>query len=149
MANIIEWNEAEYQVWLEWVNSRPEVVKELALKFPPNKLYKMRNTRYRVAIYGYCENGTVIVHATTEFNLILISRCFHDVKTDDLEECDLPSPKEVTGAVKIEVKVDGVIEERDFYLKSCGKNYKKVPVLKEGEKILETVMNEILIITPL
>ena len=54
--------------WSEWVKSRPEPVRTLCKKYPPDKLYLMTDTGQRVRIYSYSEDGTVRVNVTQADN---------------------------------------------------------------------------------
>ena len=74
MARFIEWNEEQRTAWNEWLASRPTVIRELAAKLPPDRLYRLKDTGQRGTIYSYNENGTVALLIDGEFNRILFSR---------------------------------------------------------------------------
>lgn len=96
MAIIRELNQ---KAWDEWVESRPPIVLALCEKFPPNRLYKMKDSGHRVTIHSYCEDGTLTVNVTGEFNRLCFNRKVFDVPQDNLEECDLPGDDEVLGTI--------------------------------------------------
>lgn len=58
MAKILEFTEAEQVEWDAWVESRPDVVKDLAKRFPPNVLFRLKPGKQRVHVISYAENGT-------------------------------------------------------------------------------------------
>lgn len=57
MAVIKEFSEEERVVWEQWVASRPPTVRAVAEHFPPNRLYRLRETGQRVTIAAYIEMG--------------------------------------------------------------------------------------------
>jgi hypothetical protein len=84
--------EIEFQ---EWLNSRPDSVKETVRQRPPGHYYKLGENR--CIIYSYSENGTVTVAITQELNperLVIFNRQVFGVNPNDLTECD--APPEVT-----------------------------------------------------
>ena len=108
MAKISELNQPE---WDAWVASRPECVRVLCERLPPDRLYKMKSTGHRVTMYSYSENGTVTVNVTGDYNVVVFERQVFGISPDDLEECDLPAPGEFLGAVLTEPdEVDSFID---------------------------------------
>ena len=96
--------------WEEWVNTRPAVVKDLCLRYPPNKLYRIKTTGQRVTIHSYAEDGTVTVDVTGEFNRVIIDTQVFGVAATHLVECDVPGPNEPLGTVLT------TEAERDVYI---------------------------------
>lgn len=95
MANIIEWDDSQRAEWKAWLEERPQVIREMAAKLPPYKLYRMRS--HRVTIHSYSEDGTITVNVTGEYNRVLFGRHVFGVKPEDLTECDLPVDGEDIG----------------------------------------------------
>jgi hypothetical protein len=89
--------------WEGRLKSKPTVIKELATKFPPNKLFLMNN-KHRVFIKFYSEDGTVAVGITGEYNAVMFDRTVFDVNPDDLKETAPPSDDEPLGTVFTEKK---------------------------------------------
>ena len=52
MANIFEPTEQQKTQWEDWVKNRPNVIREIAKKFYPWKLYKLKPSGHRVTIYS-------------------------------------------------------------------------------------------------
>lgn len=120
MAVLFEINKAE---WLEWLKSRPPVVKEIGERFPPNKLYRMKTTGQRVTMYSINENGTVTVDISGQFNLIDFERRVFGVDPNNLEECDLPASDEPVGTFCNEEQANRLIEARIAVLHREGKQH--------------------------
>jgi hypothetical protein len=97
--------------WKAWVAARPERVRELCKKYPPNRLYLLKSSGHRVFIYSYSEDGTVSVCVTGKFNFVTFERRVFGISPQDLEECDLPSTDEPLGVVLTER------EDVELYLK--------------------------------
>ena len=87
----------------KWLDSRPEKVRDLILRFPPNKLYRLKSSRHRVTIVAYEErkDGTVgfRVDVRAEFNLLIFERRVFGIDADGLEEAALPRDDELLGAL--------------------------------------------------
>jgi hypothetical protein len=98
MAKFIEWTDEQRACWEEWLAERPQTIKDLAAKFPPDRLYFMKKSNHRVTIYSYGEDNTLTVNVTGEYNRIIFDRQVFGIKPEDLEECDLPLPDELLGA---------------------------------------------------
>jgi len=104
--------ELNVTAWDEWVATRPELVQEMCRRLPPNRLYRMKGkddedkgsgfTGHRVTLLSYSEDGTVSVAVGDKYNSVMFCRNVFGVDPDDLEECPLPGPEEVVGAVLTE-----------------------------------------------
>ena len=116
MAKIADLDE-EFE---EWVEERPECIKEMIKKYPPNLLYRLKTANQRVTIYSYAENNTMTVTVSGDYNLIDFERNVFGIKPEDLEECDFPQDGELVGVVMTK-------EETKEYLKSARKNYDSLP----------------------
>lgn len=95
MAKVVEWTPEQRAAWDEWLSDRPQVIKDLAEKYPPYNLYRMGN--HRVTLYSYSEDGTVTVNVTGEYNRVLFSRQVFGVDPSRIVECDLPAHGEDLG----------------------------------------------------
>lgn len=84
--------------WYDWVASRPECIQTMCRQFPPDRLYRIKNTGHRVTLYSYSEDNTMTVIVAGEYNLISFPRKVFGIKPDDLKECDLPPKCEQLGA---------------------------------------------------
>lgn len=114
MANICEPNPEELEQWLQ---GRPQIIKDTCTRFPPYKLYAHNlgsGVVQRVYIESYYEDGRVRIGVTGEFNLLSFARgVIIDPKS--LTECDLPREDECVGAIfETDEEVDLFIE---FYKK--------------------------------
>lgn len=98
MAVIAELDEV---VWREWLATRPEIVQEMAAKYPPNKLYRI-NSGHRVTLLSYCEDGTVSVNVSGQYNAVVFDRNVFGVPAVELVECDLPGDDEPCGVMLTE-----------------------------------------------
>src|SRR5579862_6161244 len=93
MAHWFTPTEKEKTGYAKWVESRPAMVREVAARFAPWILYRMKSTGHRVLVksFGEWEHGvslTVVVDG--RFNRLAFERNVFGVEPDDLEECDLP-----------------------------------------------------------
>ncbi|MEW8230375.1 MAG: hypothetical protein AB2745_08630 [Candidatus Thiodiazotropha endolucinida] len=91
--------EIEGKALAEWVATKTEVVQDLCRRFPPDRLYLLKTTNYRVTLYSYSEDGTMTVNVTGEYNKLLFDRRVFGIKPEDLEECDLPGKDEQLGTL--------------------------------------------------
>ena len=73
----------------EWIASRPQVVRDLIAKFPPNAIVRLGNTNGTV--HSYSEDGTMTVNLTWGFNkdywageALFFDRQVFGVKPEDL-----------------------------------------------------------------
>ncbi len=110
MAHWMEPTDEAKQSWSDWVASRPDSVRKVAERLNPWTLYKLKSTGQRVTVYSFSEDGTVTVNVTGEFNLITFDRQVFGISPNDLEECDLPSSNEATGALITDEQVDDNID---------------------------------------
>jgi len=85
--------------WELWVDSRPPIIKELARRFPPWELFRLKSSGHRVFAYSYAEDGTLTVVVSGKFNAVLLERRVFGIRPDDLEPCELPTPGEPLGSV--------------------------------------------------
>ena len=103
MAQFTEPMSEQKAGWSQWVAERPENVREIAERFDPWTLYRMKDTNQRVTLYSFGEQPdggvTLTVNITGEFNLISFDRQVFGVDPNDLEECDLPVGGEPLGEV--------------------------------------------------
>jgi hypothetical protein len=97
MAVIKTLTEDERRGWDDWVASRPPVVRELARRLPPTRLYRLKVSGHRCTIHSYSEDGSVTVNVTGDYNRVLFGRRVFGIPPDGLEECDLPGPDEDLG----------------------------------------------------
>ena len=98
MAKIGELNDS----WYEWVKTRPECIRLLCERFPPDTLYRLKSTGSRVTIYSYSETNTVTVNITGQYNAHMMDRQVFGIDPDDLEECALPVADEPLGTLLTE-----------------------------------------------
>lgn len=96
MAKIAE---MDTEALAEWLESRPAVIRKMVESHPPDRLYRMSDTRYRVTIYSYAEDGTVTVIVSGEYNAVIFPRRVFGVAIDTLTECDLPGPGKPLGCL--------------------------------------------------
>jgi hypothetical protein len=112
MARFAEPTAEEEAEWAIWVASRPPIVREIATKFPPWELFRLKTTGHRVTVHSFFDDGTVSVDVRAEFNFVLHERNVFGIDPDDLEPCDLPSEGEMTGALlsheEVEENVDAL-----------------------------------------
>lgn len=94
----------------EWLDDRPQVIKDMVATHPPNLLYHLTTTGHRVTIYSYSENGTITVDVSGEYNGLLFERRVFGIRLDDLVECDLPDEGEAIGSLMTPKDVDDNID---------------------------------------
>ena len=92
-------NELDQKAWGEWVATRPEVVQKLCNDYPPDRLYKIKETGKRITLHSYSEDGTMTVNMTGEYNAVIFNSRVFGIKPEDIEECDLPATDEPTGTM--------------------------------------------------
>lgn len=102
--------ETEASNWREWVESRPPQIRELAERFDPWTLYRLKTTDQRVTVLSFSEEGTLTVSVSGKFNDTLFERDVFGIDPGDMEECDLPSPGEPCGAAMTPDDVDDNID---------------------------------------
>ncbi len=100
MSRIYEPTPKQVKIWKKWVNSRPPEIKEVAERFDPWSLYRMKDTGHKVTILGFSEGETVTISVTVsgKYNKVLFERNVFGVDPNDLEPCDPPDPSEPVGA---------------------------------------------------
>ena len=122
MAKFYEFTSDQQRDWDEWLDSRPEVIRHLALKFPPNRLFLLKSTGQKVSPVSYNESGTITVLVSGDFNLVSFERRVFGVAPEDLEECELPKEsglKETVGVLFTEDEdVNMIIGE--LHKTACG-----------------------------
>ena len=91
--------ELDAKYWEEQLELMPDKVAELARQFPPNRLYKLHPTGQRVEVVCWGEDQSVAIFLSGEYHLLTFERIVFGVMPEYLEECDLPGPEEVTGAL--------------------------------------------------
>lgn len=119
MANWYEPTQDQRDLWPKWIATRPKEIQDLAPRFPPWKLFRMKSTGQRVYVNGFQETGSescchagdehhttktgkpaLIVAVDARFNLLAsYERLVTGIDPDDLEECDLPGPNDPVGLV--------------------------------------------------
>lgn len=104
MAIIEVWTEDKSSVFDQWLKDKPDCIKDLARRFPPYLLYRMKSSGHRVTIYGYHEDGSLSVSITGTYNRVIFNRHVFGVLPADLIECDLPGPGEPLGVELTELE---------------------------------------------
>lgn len=84
------------QTEAEWLAERPQVIRDMYAKCPPNALYKLKSTGQIVAIDSYLEDGTLRCGIISEHHRY--SLC--GIEPEDLENTnvngeDFRSPEDV------------------------------------------------------
>jgi hypothetical protein len=92
MADWYEPTQDQQDEWNAWLLARPKVIRDIAERFYPWKLYRLKTTDQRVVPAVYYEDGTLTVNIFVMFNRdkLLLSKKVFGINPDDLEECDLP-----------------------------------------------------------
>ncbi len=83
----------------KWLAARPPAIRELAERFPPWSLFRLKSTGHRVHVIAYGENGTLRVAVTGRFNALAFERQVFGVDPNDMEPCELPGPDEPLGVL--------------------------------------------------
>ncbi len=76
--------------WQEWVGSRPDAVRNVAERFYPWKLYRLKQTGQFVSVLSFGQNVdgrvTLTVLIKPDFNpLLFVEREVFGIEPDDLE----------------------------------------------------------------
>jgi len=50
----------------EWLSGRPEIIRNMYSKYPPNSIYRLLTTGQIVGLVSYFENGTVKVEVLSD-----------------------------------------------------------------------------------
>lgn len=116
MARFIQPTPEQEKDWLKWVSERPTKVRKIAERFEPWSLYRLQG-RERVTIYSFCEDGTVTVVVSKEWNLVTFERRVFDINPNDLVPCELPSNDEVVGALLTPDEVEDNIDMLRVYVR--------------------------------
>jgi hypothetical protein len=87
-----EMNEDAQREWREWVAGRPESVKAVCQNYPPDTLYKLKETGQVGTVVGYFEDGTVRMLFTSELNPLSFTDLeVFGIDPKSLEESDWPN----------------------------------------------------------
>ncbi len=97
MAKWIEWTEEQRKMWDEWVASRPPIVRDICLKYPFDRLYRIKASGNRGTIYSVSEDGTLTLIVDGTYCRVLFAKNVFGLHPEDIEECDLPGPDEELG----------------------------------------------------
>lgn len=96
MAKIADLNTAE---WGRWLAERPQVIRDMAVKYPPDRLYRMSSSGHRCYLLSYNEDDTVTVAVTGQYNFVVFDRRVYGVDASELVECELPGEDELVGTM--------------------------------------------------
>lgn len=113
MANWFEPKPEQIAAWEEWVETRPPAVRDAIRKhaIAPWKLYRLMSSGHRVFVYSISEPKTegepctVTVSISGQFNAVAFERNVFGIAFEDLVECGLPGPDELTGSADIPIDV--------------------------------------------
>ncbi len=107
MARFYEPTPEQESEWKQWVSERPDDIREVAERFDPWSLYRLKSSGHRVTLYSISEGSpvTVTVNVLKEFNEIMFERQVFGINPDDLEPCELPAHDEVVGAMMTQDQV--------------------------------------------
>lgn len=95
---LVEIDQAEFDAWIK---DRPQVIQDLAAKWPPGRLYRHEKTGQFMQLYSYSENGTVTADVLLGYRQIdLISMRVFGIDPNDLEESD-ETPKYEVEVVEV------------------------------------------------
>ena len=105
------------KLWNQWIEERPASIQEVARRFDPWTLYRLKTTGQRVYILSFSEPGEdgkvrCRVGVSGEFNLVTFERDVTGIDPDDLVECDLPGPNETVGTFDLPIEVLVDLRER-------------------------------------
>jgi len=114
MARIYEPTKGQLRAWAKWVRERPASVREVAQRFNPWTLYRVKSTGQRVVISSFQETKdgavTITVEVSGQYNAVMFDREVFGYGPDDLEECDLPAADAVIGTLLSPEQVDDNID---------------------------------------
>lgn len=90
MSNIFEPTKIQIKELNDWKLTRPKIIQDMIDKFPPHKLYRLKETNQNVTVYSYAENGTLAVNIYSIDNPHLPPQDFQvfGIQQDSLEESD-------------------------------------------------------------
>ena len=85
MVKVRELNEE----WFSWVKTRPPIIQEMCKKYPPDRLYRLKNSGHTVELCSYCEDETMTVAVLDKWNDDLsFERQVFGISQDDLIEVE-------------------------------------------------------------
>ena len=93
MAKWITLTEGNKAAYAEWLESRPQIIKDMIAEhnLKQDVLYRLKTTGQLVTLYSVCEDSTVTVDISPGFNPgMFIGRLVFGIDPRHLEECDLP-----------------------------------------------------------
>jgi hypothetical protein len=105
MAKVFEMTPDQEKEWQQWLADKPLIIRELAAKYPPDRLYLLKTTGQKGLIESYFEDGTVRMSFDGRYCKVLFAKSVFGLRPADLEECELPGPGE-TGNYCQENNVD-------------------------------------------
>ena len=91
MAEIYKFSEEQEKLWEAWVAERPPVIKAMAERLLPNRVYKLTTTEQICIPTAFHEDNTVKVAVLRALNNRIFSVSVFGINPDDLVECDLPN----------------------------------------------------------
>lgn len=100
MAFVLIWTPKDKLEWGLWLRERPQVIKDMAEKLPPNRLYLYKPTGQIGTLMSYAENGTVRAAFSNDLNFQVSTpggRQVFGLSPDDFEECDYPPVDKLVG----------------------------------------------------
>lgn len=97
MPEIKEEIEKRHQMLDDWLQDRPQIIKDLADKISPFKTYVVKETGQLGTVYSFSENGTLTLNITGHKDKFrdamekLIPLRVFGFRPEDLEEYELPT----------------------------------------------------------
>ena len=92
MAEIFRYTEEQEKIFNDFVDGLPSHLKELAKRFPSNKIFRHKKTNQIVMPNSFNEDGTMTVNIYRFLNNpIHLTKTVFGVDPEDLEEADLPN----------------------------------------------------------
>jgi hypothetical protein len=88
MAKIFDLDLDELRSWIE---DRPQIIRDLCDRLPPDRLYRIKSSGKRCTIHSYSEDGTITVTVQAMYNDLPITYGVFGLRPEDLEECDIPN----------------------------------------------------------
>ncbi len=70
----------------------------------------MKSTSQRVTLSSICEDGTISVSVSADYNFVLHERNVFGIDPNDLEPCEIPSSDELVGSVLTQEQVEENID---------------------------------------
>ncbi len=84
-------------MWDEWVAERPPVVREICLKYPFDRLYRIKSSGDKGTIHSVSEDGTLTMNIDGTYCRVMFAKNVFGLHPEDIEECELPGPDEELG----------------------------------------------------